>query len=248
MAVKILPRYLMNVAELIAVSWQLILLLRDIEFADTHHKELIGLLEVDTKKAEDAFGKDDTSTEAEKKRTADALRDETCTQMAGFLRGIQCHHKSQIRDAANYLYDLMSRHDFGGRKKSYSEQTAILRAMISDLKSEQSQTALTTSDAMPFFEELCERQDAFEAVVLEQVNAAGDPDEPSVNSLIEPVRVGILETLNHIGSCQRLHQEQYTPLVNKINDIVSDIATRVHTRKNSKKADSAAKKLANAVA
>jgi hypothetical protein len=235
MSVKVLPRYLMNVAELITVSWQLILLLRDSTFADTHQKELITLLEQDTKKAEDAFGAEDVSTESGKKRAADALRDETCTQMSGYLRGLQCHHNVQTREAAVYLYDLMSRHEFGGRKKSYTEQTAILRAMISDLKSEQAQRALTTTDALPLFEQLCVRQDAFELTVMEQINISGEASEPSVNGLIEPVRTGIAELLNHLGSRERLHSDQYAPLVVKANEIISDIATKVHVRKKSKK-------------
>jgi hypothetical protein len=70
---------------------------------------------------------------------------------------------------------------------------------------------------------------------MEQINISGETSEVSVNSLIEPVRIGIAELLNHLGSRERLNPDQYTPLVVKVNEIISDVATKVHVRKKSKK-------------
>lgn len=201
---------------------------------DTHLGEIAAHLESGLDAVENAINAaGDPSLNADVE-TLDGNRDRTLVKFSGFMRGFRYHLDPQKADSAEFLYEIICRHDHGAKKRGYSEQSSVVNAMLKDFQTEKAQNAAKLCDGEIFIEKLRRDQENFENAIMNRVSSASETDTPRLSELIKPVRTDIDEILMYLGSRERFHPEMYAALVAEINAIIGEVLTAARAIKSRK--------------
>ncbi|MFP4418798.1 MAG: DUF6261 family protein [Chitinispirillaceae bacterium] len=230
MALKSLPLYKMVASEIVTVARRMMAVVRNALLTDPHQEEVVDVLEKDTDAAEEAIGETADSSLTKEVKEADAGRDLACTEFAGYLRGQEFHWDEEIVAAAEYLYNILRNHGFGGREQGYAAQSGIMNAMIKDLDTEAARAAIEKVNGQPLMEKVISSQKAFTDAVMKRIKEAGDVETPAISAVIKPVKEGISDLYNHLSSRERLHPEQYADVIRQVNQMISEVSAPVRAR------------------
>jgi hypothetical protein len=236
MPIKALPRYLLKSGEIAAFGSRLKTILTDAPAGDEHLGLLTGLLAQHTTDIVSAYGSIRENMFTPKLAQADSACDETINRFTRVVHGMCDDYDPAKAEAASIIYAILKKHEFGRTNASYAVQTTTTKAMLMDLDSPDAKAATVKAGVQPAVEEIRRNHLSFETIYQEKIANKAEVREPSISSLMAPLRLDIGEILDHLNSRERVLPAQYATFNKRVNELVIEMSAKAHARQNRKAA------------
>lgn len=190
------------------------------------------------KAVHNVFGEETKNILTDPLANADDVRDSLHGKIAKFLRGARFHFDEAKAGAASNLYRIFKNHDLGLSRASYAVQSTKMNALFSEMEKDEVKKNIAELGMEDTFKALKKAQDDFENLYSEKVEAEAESKETGpVGELIQPVRQDIFYVLTMLEIMERVKPEDFTDVINKVNELVVEMGGKARARNNRKNED-----------
>ncbi len=164
------------------------------------------------------------------KKEKDTIRDNYFLGLRSHIESMTYHWEESINKAAHSVSEVIERHGHSLHILGYTEETALLNSLISELQQEPGSTNITTTGAQEWLTKLSEAQIDFEKTKSDAIDI-DSLEKPSLVKTKNLVIKDLNDVLNYIGIEERFNE---TPAINnlisKINQNISSVVTIAKAR------------------
>lgn len=194
--------------------------------------ELKGLLETDIVNLGAALNRDRTSEFTALIGQGDSQRDSTFIAFRDYIKACSSRRVLEVAAAGEYLTNIVKKHGWTLYARTYTEETAALKALFAELDGAEAATAMQTLNAAPWYDDLKAAQAAFEETYNNKITAEAQADYP----LLRETRSSIIRHLTALLDFIRVLGEvnasgAYATMVEQLNEIINDVMTVARARR-----------------
>ena len=180
---------------------------------------LLSALEQEYNTYKDAFVKQTYSGKGKELAKLDEERDDVFSQMRNYLKAFSEAKFVPHHEEAKELYEILKQHDLGLDRKSYAEETALLKKLIESLNDPNNQSKLRAVGLDMTYEELKRKQMDFERLYSEQIEANAELRmEKSASALRKDLENTLRNYLKYIDAMKSV--PNYKELYYELNELL----------------------------
>ena len=180
---------------------------------------LLSALEQEYNTYKEAFVKQTYSGKGKELAKLDEERDDVFSQMRNYLKAFSEAKFVPHYEEAKELYEILKQHDLGLDRKSYAEETALLKKLIESLNNPNNQSKLRAVGLDMTYEELKRKQMDFERLYSEQIEANAELRmEKSASSLRKDLENTLRNYLKYIDAMKSV--PNYKELYYELNELL----------------------------
>lgn len=180
---------------------------------------LLSALEQEYNTYKEAFVKQTYSGKGKELAKLDEERDDVFSQMRNYLKAFSEAKFVPHHEEAKELYKILKQHDLGLDRKSYAEETALLKKLIESLNNPNNQSKLRAVGLDMTYEELKRKQMDFERLYSEQIEANAELRmEKSASSLRKDLENTLRNYLKYIDAMKSV--PNYKELYYELNELL----------------------------
>ncbi len=194
--------------------------------------ELTGLLKTDIGNLGAALNRDRTSKFTVLIEQSDNQRDSSFIALRDYLKACSSRSVLELATAGEYLTAIVKKHGWTLYARTYTEETAALKALLTELDGTEATTAIQTLNAAPWYDDLKAAQAAFEETYNNKITAEAQADYPllrETRSKIIRHLTALLDFIRVLGEVNT--SDTYTAMVEQLNEIINDVMTVARARR-----------------
>jgi hypothetical protein len=229
MAIKRIPRQILNTHELVELGNRLYPILREASGSDTHLAQLTAELSGHAKASESACSMRRGKRGRPRLMLSAANRDKICTRLGRYVSGMRYSVEPPQKQAGDLVYAVLKRNGFGRPRQSYAARSTAIKAILDDLTGPEMQAAISEIDAGLAVSQLAAAQADCERLEQESIAAEAPRPNPTATGPAM-LRQDLYDIISHLNSRERLDPLAYAELNPRVNEMLSAAAAAARAR------------------
>ena len=160
----------------------------------------------------------------------DVTRDNSHKGFYHYVKAYQLSKNPAQAAAAQSLIDILDEFGYTLYKLGYAEETTQLNQLFVRLSTPQATEWLQTLNGTEWLIDLKESQADFEATYQLKVSVEGDINLPLAKDSKDRIEQNLSALLSYVESNTRFEAATYTPVKNKLNEIITDTVAIARAR------------------